>query len=391
MPVVRLSTSAAALRSSAIRDLLAVAERPEVLSLAGGLPCPEAIPVEDVAAAAAAELADGPGALQYSTTEGDPRLRAWVAGQAGFGATADDVLVTTGSQQAVDLLCRSLLEPGDEVAADDPLYLGASQVLQLSRARVHPLRVDPDGLDVARLAELLDGGAPIKLVYTVAAFQNPTGATLSAERRRALGELAERYGLVVVEDDPYGHLRWSGDPLDPVAASTGRSVRLGTSSKTVAPGLRCGWAVIGPALGTLRAAATRVKQATDLHTSTLSQRVLVRLLTQPGWYEAQVARIVPLYRDRALALDAALTSALDGRLSWRRPDGGMFLWARVEGAGGGTDALLPRAIDNGVAFVPGNAFSETATDRIRLSFSVLTPAELTEAAARLRATLDAEG
>jgi len=387
---VQLSTAATSLRSSAIRDLLAVTERPDVLSLAGGLPCPEAIPVDDVAAAVAAELVEGPAALQYSTTEGDPRLRAWVAERAGFGATADDVLVTTGSQQALDLLCRTVLEPGDEVAADDPLYLGASQVLQLARAQVHPVPVDPDGLDTDRVAELLASGAPIKLVYTVTAFQNPTGATLSAPRRRALAELAERYGFVVVEDDPYSHLRWGGAALDPVAASTGRSVRLGTSSKTVAPGLRVGWAVLPAGLRGLRAGAVRIKQATDLHTATLSQRVLVRLLTEPGWYEAQVARIVPLYRERALALDAGLTAHLGDRLSWRRPDGGMFLWAQVAGTTA-TDALLPTAIEHGVAFVPGGAFSEAATDRIRLSFSVLGAADLDEAARRLRAALDHEG
>lgn len=385
---MQLSTAATALRSSAIRDLLAVAERPDVLSLAGGLPCPEAIPFADVAAAAAADLGDDPSALQYSTTEGDLRLRAWVAGRTGFGATADDVLITTGSQQAVDLLCRALLEPGDHVAADDPLYLGASQVLQLAGARVHPVPVDPDGLDVDRLAALLADGVPIKVVYTVAAFQNPTGATLSAPRRVALAALAERYGFVVIEDDPYGHLRWAGSPWAPVAASTGRSVRLGTSSKTVAPGLRVGWAIVPGALHRVRTGVTRIKQTTDLHTATLSQRILVRLLTTPGWYEAQVARIIPLYRDRALALDAALAAHLGERLSWRRPEGGMFLWSAVDGVDA-TDALLPVAIDHGVAFVPGGAFSETATDRIRLSFSVLTPTQLHEAAARLGAALDA--
>jgi 2-aminoadipate transaminase len=229
-------------------------------------------------------------------------------------------------------------------------------------------------------------------VYTVAAFQNPTGATLSAPRRVELAALAERWGFVVVEDDPYGHLRWAGATLDPVAASTGRAVRLGTSSKTVAGGLRVGWMVVPPTLAVVRAGATRVKQATDLHTSTLSQRVLVRLFETPGWYDAQVARIVPLYRDRALALDGALSAHLAGRLAWRRPEGGMFLWAQVSGLdGAGADSLLPTAIDHGVAFVPGGAFSEASTDRIRLSFSVLRPDELDEAARRLAAALDHHG
>jgi 2-aminoadipate transaminase len=382
---VQLSAAASALRSSAIRDLLAVAERPEVLSMAGGLPCPDAIPVDDVAAAVAAELAEGAGALQYSTTEGDERLRTWVAAQAGLGATADDVLVTTGSQQALDLVCRALLEPGDHVAADDPIYLGAGQVLQLAQAHVHPLPVGPEGLDVERLEALLRGGAPVKLVYTVAAFQNPTGFTLAGDRRARLAALAERHGFVVVEDDPYGHLRWAGEAPPSIAAGTSSCVRLGTSSKTVGGGLRVGWAVLPPSL---RGACTRIKQATDLHTSTLSQRILVRLLTRPGWYDAQVARIVPMYRDRALALDAALRAHLADELSWRTPDGGMFLWAEVKDVPA-TDALLPAAVEHGVAFVPGGAFSETAANRMRLSFSVLAPSEFDEAVRRLGAALTA--
>lgn len=382
---MQLSVAASALRSSAIRDLLAVAERPEVLSLAGGLPCADAIPVDDVAAAVAAELAEGPGALQYSTTEGDERLRAWVAAQAGFGAGADDVLITTGSQQALDLVARAVLEPGDHVAADDPIYLGAGQVLQLAQAQVHPLPIGPEGLDVDRLEALLDQGVPIKLVYTVAAFQNPTGFTLAGDRRARLAALAERHGFVVVEDDPYGHLRWTGESPPSIAAGTANCVRLGTSSKTVGGGLRVGWAVLPEVL---RTACTRIKQATDLHTATLPQRVLVRLLTRPGWYDAQVARIVPMYRDRALALDAALAEHLAGELSWRTPDGGMFLWAEVKDVDA-TDTLLPGAVEHGVAFVPGGAFSETATNRIRLSFSVLAPSDFDEAARRLKAALDA--
>lgn len=381
-----LSRSAAAVRSSVIRDLLHLTEQPHILSLAGGLPATEAFPVDDVQAATARVLAEGPGGLQYSTTEGHPPLREWIAGQCGHGVDAAQVLVTAGSQQALDLIARALLDPGDVVVIDDPGYLGAIQALSLAEPRLVPVPVDGDGMRVDHLAGLLADGLRPKLCYTVGAFQNPTGVTLSDDRRRALADLAERHGFLVVEDDPYGHLRWSGAAPIPVNALTDRCIRLGTFSKIVAPGLRVGWLAAPPWLAT---ALVKLKQAADLHTSSLSQRIIADLVLQPGWFDAHVQRIIPIYAERAAALSEALRTHVGDALSFTEPAGGMFLWAVLAG-GGDAEVLLRAAVDDGVAFVPGSAFAvdgHAHLDRIRLSFATLTPDDLDEAARRLAKVL----
>jgi 2-aminoadipate transaminase len=381
-----LSRSAAAVRSSVIRDLLHLTEQPHILSLAGGLPATEAFPVGDVQAATTRVLGEGPGGLQYSTTEGHPPLRTWIAEQCGHGVDPSQVLVTAGSQQALDLIARALLDPGDVVVIDDPGYLGAIQALSLAEPELVPVPVDGDGMRVDRLADLLAGGVRPKLCYTVGAFQNPTGATLADDRRRALADLADRYGFLVVEDDPYGHLRWSGTAPVALHAMTDRCVRLGTFSKIVAPGLRVGWLAAPPWLA---AALVKLKQAADLHTSSLGQRIIADLVLQPGWFEAHVRRITPIYAERAAALSAALRGHVGDALAFAEPAGGMFVWAAVTG-GGDAEALLRGAVDAGVAFVPGSAFAVDGRghlDRIRLSFATLTPDDLDEAARRLAKVL----
>lgn len=381
-----LSRRAASVRSSVIRDLLHLTEQPHILSLAGGLPATEAFPVDDVQAATTRVLAEGPGGLQYSTTEGHPPLRQWIAEQCGHGVDAEQVLVTAGSQQALDLIARAMLDPGDVVVIDDPGYLGAIQALSLAEPTFVPVPVDADGIDVARLAELLEGGLRPKLCYTVGAFQNPSGATLADGRRRALADLADRFGFLIVEDDPYGHLRWSGSTPPPVSAYTDRCVRLGTFSKIVAPGLRVGW-LAAPLW--LTNALVKLKQAADLHTSSLSQRIIADLVLQPGWFEAHVARIMPIYAERSAALTAALRSHVGDVLTFDEPSGGMFLWATLTG-GGDSEALLRQAVEAGVAFVPGSAFGvdgRSHLDRIRMSFATLTPDDLDEAARRMAKVL----
>lgn len=382
-----LSRRAASVRSSVIRDLLHLTEQPHILSLAGGLPAVEAFPVADVQAATARVLAEGPGGLQYSTTEGHPPLRSWVAEHTGVDSTSpDQVLITAGSQQALDLIARAMLDPGDVVVIDDPGYLGAIQALSLAEPTFVPVPVDADGMDVDHLASLLEGGLRPKLCYTVGAFQNPSGATLVDDRRRRLAALAEEHGFLVVEDDPYGHLRWTGTAPTPLGTFTDRCVRLGTFSKIVAPGLRVGWLAAPPWLA---AALVKLKQAADLHTSSLSQRIIGDLVLQPGWFEAHVARIVPIYAERSAALAAALRDHVGEALAFDEPSGGMFLWAALTG-GGDAEALLRQAVDAGVAFVPGSAFGVDGTghrDRVRLSFATLTPDDLDEAARRLAKVL----
>jgi 2-aminoadipate transaminase len=393
-PAVALAGRTAAVRSSAIRDLLALTQRPEVISLAGGLPAPDSFPLDAVRAAIDDVLTRAPtAALQYSTTEGDPALRAWIAARAaderGRMVDAADVLVTHGSQQALDLLGKVLVEPGTVVAIDEPGYVGAIQALSVYEPELEPIPVDRDGLVVEHLAERLSEGLRPRLVYTVVNFQNPTGATLAADRRRRLAELADRYGFVVVEDDPYGSLRFAGEVVPSIAAWTDRVVSLGTVSKLVVPGFRVGW-LIAP--DWLREPLARMKQAADLHTSSFGQAVLAAVLADPRFLSAHVEELVTLYGTRAAALADALDRHLGDRLSFHLPDGGMFLWARL-GPGPSARELFAAATRNDVAFVPGDAFYTGPPDpsALRLSYATATPERLDEAARRLAVALDTLG
>jgi 2-aminoadipate transaminase len=380
---IRLARAAGRINSSAIRDLLDVVDRPEVISLAGGLPAAETFPAGALADAFADILATDPGALQYSTTEGFLPLRSWVAQR--HSIEVDGVLITHGSQQALDLVVRALVEPGATVVLADPAYVGALQVFRLAGARLAPVPSDFNGLRVDVLADRLRAGERPALVYVVANFDNPTGATLSLERRIVLAELADHYGFVVVEDDPYGELRWDGEALAPISAFTDRAVTLGTFSKIVCPGLRIGYSVAPPRLAN---AMVVLKQALDLQTSTLSQRALHRVVTAPGFLAAQVDRLRPLYRDRCAALVDALHAELGDRLEFDPPSGGMFVWARFSHF---VDAqeLLPRAVEHGVAYVPGQAFAVEGEYRqsLRLSFATTPPDQLVEGVRRLARAL----
>lgn len=366
--------------SSAIRDILHVTERPEVISMAGGLPDPATFPVAELEQAFTDVLRDDAAAsLQYSATAGYLPLREWICAE-----DPERVVVTAGSQQALDLVSRCVLHPGAVVALADPAYVGALQCFRLAEAALEPIPSDVDGMAVDVLADRCAAGLRPALVYVVANFDNPTGATLSLERRRALADLAERYGFLIVEDDPYGSLRWAGPTLPSMATMTDRVVALSTFSKVLSPGLRIGWAVAPQAL---RAEMIIVKQALDLHTSSLTQRAAWRVVSTPGFMAPHLSRIRALYESRATALDAALRAHLADDLSWNGPQGGMFVWAdaAVE-----TGPLLARAIEAGVAFVPGSAFAVAAGDHakaLRLSFATVSPAELEEGVLRLRKAL----
>jgi 2-aminoadipate transaminase len=357
MAPLPLSTAARAVRGSAIRDLLALTARPEVISLAGGLPAADLMPRERIAAVAADVLAD-PAALQYGQTAGHAGLRAVLAAQesARCGRPVPDVLVTTGSQQALDLVARATLDPGDPVVVEDPAYVGALQVFQAAGAALHPVPLDGDGMRVDVLADRLRDGLRPRLVHTVASFHNPRGVTLSPERRVELARLAERYGFLVVEDDPYGLLAFDdGAPPLPVAAHSDRVVRLGSASKTLAPALRVGW-LHGPR--DLLAAVELLKQCTDLCTSSLTQAVAARLLADTAWFDAHLARVRTAVAARAGAFTAAVAEHLPGA-ECSTPTGGMFCWLDLPGTD--TTALLPRALEHGVGFVPGAAFAVGGT------------------------------
>jgi len=396
-PADLLSRRGRGATSSVIRDLLHLTNRPDVLSLAGGLPAPESFPVERLREAADAVLARsgryGSDAIQYGPTEGIPALREWVAATyAARGGECEpaDVLVTTGSQQALDLLARALVDAGDDVVVEAPSYVGALQALAGSDPHLVPVEADRDGLRTDLLEERLAAGLRPRLCYVVANFQNPSGGTLALDRRRHLAALADRYGFVIIEDDPYGSLRFRGAALPPVRSFTPLAVTLGTASKILAPGLRVGW-LAAPAW--LHGPLVRLKQAADLHTSTLCQRMALEVLSDEAFMADHLAGLGPFYGRRGDALADAVEASLGERVCFDRPDGGMFLWVRLVDSPVPARDLLAIAVGAGVAFVPGEAFHVDGSghDHVRLSYATLSPEELADAASRLAAALASAG
>ncbi|MGW2719550.1 aminotransferase-like domain-containing protein [Streptomyces sp. NPDC001492] len=385
-PVPPLAARARSIGGSPVRDILAVTARPEVINFAGGLPAPELFDAQGVAEAFGAVLSQASAqAMQYSTTEGEPTLRGALAARTaarGLPTDADDILVTTGSQQALSLLATALLEPGDAVLVESPCYLAALQVFAFAGARVLAVPGDGDGVDPDALEELVVRERP-KLLYTVPTFQNPTGRTMPAERRAAVAAVAARRGLWIVEDDPYGELRFEGERVPWIASyeeAADRTVLLGSFSKVMAPGLRLGWL---RAPRELRRACVVAKQAADLHTPTLNQLAAARYLADRD-LDAHVARVAGVYRERRDAMLAGLPEALPEGSAWARPEGGMFLWARLPEPYD-TSALLPRVVRHDVAYVPGAPFYAGDPDRstLRLCFVTQTPEEIREGLRRL--------
>jgi 2-aminoadipate transaminase len=366
--------------TSAIRDLLEHAQRPGMISLAGGLPDPARFPTDELADIAAHVLRnDGQRTLQYGLTAGERDLRAHVVATTPAATDIDEVVITTGSQQGLELLAGVLIDPGDPVIVADPEYLGATQSFRRAGADLSPVPVDADGLDVDALDAALRAGLRPKLAYLVPHFHNPSGGTLTAARRQRLLELADRYGFLVAFDDPYRDLSADGRPREDPEPHP-MAVHLRSISKVLAPGLRVGW-TIGPRW--LTQAIERAKQSADLHTSTVSQAIVLRAV-QADWYPAHLDTLRADTGTKSDALCAALERHLGDRLEFHRPGGGMFVWAALR-ADISTDALLPAALDRGVAFVPGSAF---AVDRdlsrhLRLSWATGSPVELEEAVTRL--------
>jgi len=377
----------AGVASSPVRDLLALTQQPHVISLAGGLPAAELLDGEGLARAFAEVLAGDRAqrTLQYSTTEGDPDLRALLAARLvarGVPTEPDEVLVTSGSQQALTLAATVLVEPGDVVLTEEPSYLAALQAFRLAGARVVGVPGDAEGiLPDALVAAAREHGA--KVVYVIPTFQNPTGRTLGHERRAALAEAVAALGLWLIEDDPYAEIRFEGAPVPPIAShepAADRTLLLSSLSKIVAPGLRIGWARV-PA--TVRGAFVVAKQALDLHTSTVDQAAAAVYLASAD-LQPRLETLRGAYRDRRDALLAELPGALPDGSTWTRPTGGMFTWVRLP-AGMDADGLLHRALDHGVAFVPGTTFYPGEPDRrtLRLAFVAAPPDELREGARRL--------
>ncbi len=373
--------------SSVIRDLLRQAAVPGMISLAGGLPSAEMFPVERIAKASDSVLSGlGSHALQYSLTDGIIELRDWLSTQPEV-AVRDGraIAIVTGSQQALDLLGRVLVDPGDAIVVEDPCYLGALQAFRGAQPELHGIPVDGDGMRVDLLSERLAAGLRPRFCYVNPNFQNPTGAVLSHDRRRELVALSEQYGFLVIEDGPYRELRFFDAPAPSIAELGDRVVRIGTVSKTLAPGLRVGW-LSGP--DDVIGAVVQAKQASDLHTGTLDQFIALELLSDNEWFPSHLSAVRDFYRHRAEVLAQAMNDHLGERVEFQQPTGGMFVWARLTG-GADTTELLQRTLANGVCFVPGPAFAATDqwTNHLRLSYVTVPDEQLDEAMRRLAEAL----
>ncbi len=379
------------LRSSAIRELLRVVNRPEVISFAGGLPAPELFPTELLAKLARELLVSSEGrqALQYSETEGLAALRQRILARAPFAPgsfTLDGALITQGSQQGLDLAAKLFLDPGDEILVETPAYLGALQTFRFMEAKVTFLPCDKEGVDPEALRAAL--ARRPKLAYLTPTFQNPSGLCYSARRRLEVAAAFKGSSTVLLEDDAYRELWFDEPPPPPISTGVdpARRVYLGSFSKIAAPGLRVGFLLGHPALVRRFVLA---KQAADLQTNTLGQHLLLRLLAE-STFEDHVARLREVYRGRRDALDQALTKHLGDRLTWQRPGGGMFLWCRLID-GRDSAQLLERALEQGLAFVPGGEFHTEGEgrDTLRLNFSHAPEPKLEEGVARLARAMGA--
>jgi len=384
-----ISNRSASVRRSAIRDLLASARVPGMLSLAGGLPEQSTFPRELLSAAAVRRLATGE-VLQYSTTEGDDGLRQYIAEYESQRQQRIvdplDVVVTTGSQQALAMLATIVGDPGDTIAVPHPCYLGALQTFQAAGLRAHAVGVVDGRLDVDGLEADLIGGARINALYVVANHGNPDGSRLDDATNRRLAGLADAWGFWIIEDDPYRELWFDTPPAPSIAAHSPNAIALGSFSKSIAPGLRVGWLV---ASGDAFAAVVRSKQSLDLHTSSLSQALIADVLDSTGWFDAHTAQLRVMYASRRDALVDALTTTFGDRIRFTPPSGGMFAWAELDDVD--TAALLPSALEAGVCFVPGVEFEvggSSLRNWLRLSYATVDEARLGEAVRRLASAVD---
>jgi 2-aminoadipate transaminase len=394
----RYAQRAKGVKSSAIRELLKITQRPEVISFAGGLPASEVFPAARFQQACQRVLqTQAHLALQYGATEGYEPLREMIArhiNRYGIQARPENVLITSGSQQALDLIGKLLINPGDKVLVEAPTYLGALQAFSVYGAEYIAVASDADGLQTYLLETPLRLGP--KFMYVLPNFQNPGGTTLSEGRRQELVLLADRFGIPIIEDDPYGQLRFEGEHLTPLVVldrenlrrdrgySIGNVIYMSTFSKTLAPGLRLGWIVAPPEV---ISKLTQLKQGADLHTSTFGQMVAYEV-ARDGFLDEHVKLIRRVYRERRDAMLAALQAEFPGEITWTHPQGGLFLWVTLP-EGMDAQQLFAAAIQENVAFVPGDSFyaangsSDEGRRHFRLNFSASDPEKIREGIRRL--------
>ena len=386
------------MKSSAIRELLKLTQNPEVISFAGGLPASDFFPIERFEEACRKVLEkNSAAALQYGETEGYGPLRDMIArhtSRYGIKAQTENVLITTGSQQALDLIGKLLINVGDRILVEAPTYLGALQAFSAYGAEYLSVPCDEDGLRIDLLESPLRAGP--KFMYVLPNFQNPGGTTLAEDRRRTLVLLADRYGIPIVEDDPYGQLRYEGEHLPSLVVldrenvprdsgyTLGNVIYLSTFSKTLAPGLRLGWIVAPPEVITKLA---QLKQGTDLHTSTFAQ-VVAYEVARDNFLDEHVKRLRVLYRERRDVMLETLAQTFPAEVTWTRPKGGLFLWVTLA-KGMDANELFKEALKQNVSFVPGDSFfapdglGQESNRHLRLNFSHARPEEIREGIRRL--------
>ena len=373
--------------SSAIRELLKLTEKPDLISFAGGLPAPDVFPVEAFQAACNRVLREhGAFALQYSTTEGYLPLREMIARHAnryGIEVTPENILITSGSQQALDLLGRIFINRGDRILVEDPTYLGAIQAWNAYGAEYVTVPMDRYGMDTAALEQALRSGP--KFIYVLPNFQNPTGVTLTLERRQQVIELADRYGVPIIEDDPYGQLRYEGQNLPSIVTLDsqfrdncnvcyrGNVIYLSTFSKILAPGLRLAWVIAPPEV--IRK-LVQAKQGADLHTATFNQ-VVAHEVSRNNFLDEHIKLIRRVYCERRDLMLASMDRYFPPEMDWTHPEGGLFLWGTMPDYLDAAE-VLQSAIEKNVAFVPGSPFYANGGGRntMRINFSNATPEQI---------------
>ncbi len=386
------------MKSSAIRELLKITSIPGVISFGGGLPAPDVFPVEEFMDACQRVLSTkGAQALQYGTTEGYMPLREMIArhtARYGISVSVDNIMITSGSQQALDLLGKIFINHGDRVLVESPTYLGALQAWNTFGAEYVAVPFDENGMQTEELEKALRYGP--KFIYALPNFQNPTGVTTSLERRKQLVELADRYGVPIIEDDPYGQLRFEGEHLPAVevldsemrgsnhGSYSGNVIYLSTFSKILAPGVRLAW-VIAPAEVINK--LVQAKQGSDLHTSTFNQMVAYEV-GRGGFYDKHIKKICAVYKERRDVMLDALEEHMPEGVRWTRPDGGLFLWVTLPEGLNSAD-ILTTAVERKVAFVPGEPFYPNGggENAMRLNFSYSSPDLINEGIGRLGSVL----
>jgi len=387
------SQRVAGAKRSEIRELLKLTEQPDIISFGGGLPAPESFPHNELADIAYKEIKENyANVLQYGTTEGSRTLRdafkQWLAPQ-NIHVEREHMLVTTASQQGLDLLCKAFFDPGDVIFCGLPTYLGAVQAFSLFQIDKVGVLLEDDGMSItdleAKIAATKAAGKKMKAIYVIPDFQNPSGITMSLEKRKQLLEIARREDLMIFEDNPYGHLRFAGEPIPSIFSldKEGRVIMLVTFSKVLCAGLRL--AVMITTHDDLMDALVRAKQATDLCTSKLTQHLAARYMIDYG-LDQHLEEIRPIYREKRTAMTDALEKYMpkEEGIRWTEPDGGLFIWAWMP-EGINTKDMLARAIEHKVAYVPGAAayVDGSGHNTMRLSFSFSTPEEIDEGIRRL--------